>query len=430
MNTLAAEVNKTLRPTVIYRLLSDLGKRFYFPKGIVSQSAEAKKYATRFNATVGMATLEGKPMHLNSLKELIPDLPPEQIFSYAPTPGNPQLRELWFDDMIRKNPSLAGQNTSLPLVVSGLTHGISVLADLFAGPGDCVLVPDMFWGNYRLIFEQRNRANISTFPLFNPQAGLNIEGLKAALNRVTGGKVILMLNFPNNPTGYSPTEWEARALVQLLKEQAQKGLNILCVSDDAYFGLFYEKETHKESLFASLASLHENILAVKIDGATKEELVWGFRVGFLTFASQNIKIGEYDALISKVMGAVRASISNSNNLTQNLLLRAMQSPTYREEKKAALAILKKRYLKVKAIIGRLSPGSKLEPLPFNSGYFMTFRSGGSSTEKIRKKLLMEQGIGTISIQDRYLRVAYSSVDEDNLEELYEIIYKTADELSS
>lgn len=430
MNTLAVELNKTLEETVIFRLLSDFGKRFYFPKGIVSQSAEARKYATRFNATIGMATLGGKPMHLNSLKELIPDLPPEQIFSYAPTPGNPQLRELWLDDMIRKNPSLAGQNTSLPLVVSGLTHGISVLADLFAGPGDCVLVPDMFWGNYRLIFEERNRASISTFPFYNPQAGLNIEGLKDALNRIAGGKVILMLNFPNNPTGYSPTEWEARALVQLLKEQARKGLNILCVSDDAYFGLFYEKETHKESLFASLASLHENILAVKVDGATKEELVWGFRVGFLTFASPNIKTVEYDALDRKVMGAVRASISNSNNLTQNLLLRAMQSPDHREEKKAALAILKERYLKVKEITERLSSGSKLEPLPFNSGYFMTFRFGGSSTEKLRKKLLMEQGIGTISIQDRYLRVAYSSVDLHHLEELFEIIFKTAEELSS
>jgi len=430
MNTLAVELNKTLKETVVYRLLSDLGKRFYFPKGIVSQSAEAKKHATRFNATVGMAILGGKPMYLNSLKELIPDLPPEQIFSYAPTPGNPQLRELWLDDMIRKNPSLAGQDTSLPLVVSGLTHGISVLADLFAGPGDCVLVPDMFWGNYRLIFEERNRASISTFPFFNPQAGLNIEGLKDALNRVTGGKVILMLNFPNNPTGYSPTEWEVRALVQLLKEQAQKGLNILCISDDAYFGLFYEKETHKESLFASLAALHENILAVKVDGATKEELVWGFRVGFLTFASQKIKTREYDALISKVMGAVRASISNSNNLTQNLLLRAMQSPNYQAEKKAALAILRERYLKVREIIERLPPGSKLEPLPFNSGYFMTFRVGGASSEKLRKKLLMEQGIGTISIQERYLRVAYSSVDLHHLEELYEIIFKTAEELSS
>lgn len=430
MNTLAVELNKTLEETVIFRLLSDFGKRFYFPKGIVSQSAEAKKHATRFNATVGMATLGGKPMHLNSLKELIPDLPPEQIFSYAPTPGNPQLREFWLDEIIRKNPSLAGHNTSLPLVVSGLTHGISVLADLFAGPGDSVLVPDMFWGNYRLIFEERNRASISTFPFFNPQAGLNIEGLKDVLSRITGGKVILMLNFPNNPTGYSPTEWEARALVQLLKEQAQKGLNILCVSDDAYFGLFYEKETYKESLFASLASLHENILAVKVDGATKEELVWGFRVGFLTFASLNLRTEEYDALNRKVMGAVRASISNSNNLTQNLLLRAMQSPDYREEKKAALAILKERYLKVKEIIERLSPGSKLEPLPFNSGYFMTFRFSGSSTEKLRKKLLMEQGIGTISIQDRYLRVAYSSVDLHHLEELFEIIFKTAEELSA
>ncbi|GAG91140.1 unnamed protein product, partial [marine sediment metagenome] len=32
------------------------------------------------------------------------------------------------------------------LVVSGLTHGISVLADLFAGSGDCVLVPGYVLG--------------------------------------------------------------------------------------------------------------------------------------------------------------------------------------------------------------------------------------------------------------------------------------------
>jgi hypothetical protein len=32
-----------------------------------------------------------------------------------------------------------------------------------------------------------------------------------------------------------------------------------------------------------LCDAHPNILAVKLDGPTKEDYVWGFRVGFLTF---------------------------------------------------------------------------------------------------------------------------------------------------
>ena len=55
MNPLAIELNELLKDTVAHRMLSDFGKRFYFPKGIVSQSGEAKKQAHRFNATVGMA---------------------------------------------------------------------------------------------------------------------------------------------------------------------------------------------------------------------------------------------------------------------------------------------------------------------------------------------------------------------------------------
>ena len=48
------------------------------------------------------------------------------------------------------------------------------------------------------------------------------------------------------------------------------------------FGLVYENGIFKESLFSKLADLHENVLAVKVDGATKEDYAWGFRVGFIT----------------------------------------------------------------------------------------------------------------------------------------------------
>ena len=62
---LAAELNSILEreaPQVLH-MLSALGKRFYFPKGIISQSAEAKAKAHRFNATIGIALPAGSDRH-------------------------------------------------------------------------------------------------------------------------------------------------------------------------------------------------------------------------------------------------------------------------------------------------------------------------------------------------------------------------------
>ena len=76
---------------------------------------------------------------------------------------------------------------------------------------------------------------------------------------------------------------------------------------------------------------------------------------------------------------------------------------------------------MKAILaGRKS--TAIEPLPFNSGYFMSFRLLRGKAEDLRKALLAESGIGTIAIDERCLRVAFSSVDVEKLEELYDLIY--------
>ena len=48
-----------------------------------------------------------------------------------------------------------------------------------------------------------------------------------------------------------------------------------------------------------LAQAHQNILAIKIDGATKEEFVWGLRVGFITYGVKGGTKALYDALEQK-----------------------------------------------------------------------------------------------------------------------------------
>ncbi len=429
MNTIARELNEILKNTMAGSLLSDLGRRMYFPKGIVAQSAEAKEKATKFNATVGMAKKNNEPLYLPSIFTKIQGIAAHNIFSYAPTAGDPALRTAWKKEMLKKNPSLAGKEISLPIVTSGMTHGILMAADLFLDKGDTVIVPDMFWGNYHLIFEERREADIVSFPFFSEEGVLNLEALEQAIIATAGDKVALLLNFPNNPTGYSPSEDEVEAIVAILLKYAKSGKHILVLTDDAYFGLFYEEETYTESLFAPLANLHENILAIKLDGATKEDFVWGFRVGFLTYGGKGLTAEQYAALIQKTMGAIRSSVSNCSRPAQTLLLQGMMSSTYEQEKQAAFSILKARYSKVKEILALYADQDTLIPLPFNSGYFMAFLCKGDA-EALRIHLLENYGIGAIAIQRKYLRIAFSSIDLPVIAELFKMLFQAADDLWS
>jgi aspartate/methionine/tyrosine aminotransferase len=436
MNELAVELNQALKGTVAERLLSDMGKRMYFPKGIISQSAEADQHAHRFNATIGMAFENGSPMILDAIRKGLPTLSPKEAVAYAGTAGVAALRELWRDELLRKNPSLRGVEYSLPVVVPGLTAAVALTADLFLDPGDEVVYPDLFWPNYRLIFEERKGAKCASYPFFAPAGGFNVAGLEAALRESAkrsaaagkGAKAACVLNFPNNPTGYTPTLAEADAMVQALVRLASEGTAILVLADDAYFGLQYEESLLRESIFARLAGAHANILAVKADGPTKEDYVWGFRVGFLTFASAGLIAPAREALVKKLMGLIRSSVSNSNAPGQNLMLQSLRSPGVEEQKARYRGILAERYEKARDYLASRAMPKCIKALPFNSGYFMSFECSGVSAEELRKKLLAEKGIGTVSIQDRYLRVAFSSVEGKDIEALYADILSAAESL--
>jgi aspartate/methionine/tyrosine aminotransferase len=118
-------------------------------------------------------------------------------------------------------------------------------------------------------------------------------------------------------------------------------------------------------------------------------------------------------------------VSCANTPAQYIMLRAMADKRTHDEKREFLAIMKSRYQKVQAFIRGNPPHPALKPLPFNSGYFMCFRCEGLSAEKLRQELLITQGIGTISLEDRYLRITFAGIDEDKLEPTYRLIYDTA-----
>lgn len=429
INPLAQELNSILEGTTAGALLSDVGLRLYFPKGIIAQSGEAKQLGKVANGTIGTTVVEGKHVMLPSVKKYIPELTAQELVAYAPTAGLPALRQAWKEALIKKNPSLKDKSFSLPVVVPGLTAGLSYLSDLFLDENHALLAPNPSWDNYVLIANARRNAEFIEFKMFE-DGKFNIAGLEEkAREQAKTGSVRLILNFPHNPSGYSPTAEEAQKLADIIFDIANSGTKVMVWCDDAYFGLRYEENIEKESLFAKLCDLHSNVLVAKIDGPTKEDFAWGFRCGFVTFACKDMTEDQYDALVKKLMAAIRSSVSCSSTPSQSLLLKAFQdSEKVEAEKKEFRSILENRYKKVKAFV-ESADCSCIKALPFNSGYFMAFDTGSIDAEELRQKLLKEKGIGTIQIDSRTLRVAFSSLDEDKINLVYQAIYDTAKELN-
>ena len=428
MNPQAEELNKIIqeKSSTVFELLSERGKEIYFPKkGILAQSAEAGK--ARINATIGTAVEDdGSPMRLEAIASKV-SLNPGQIFPYAPSYGRPDIRATWKKMIYKKNPSLGNTEISLPVVTNALTHGISMAGYMFCNSADQVIVPDLFWENYTLTLTNAYGSQLKPYKLFKND-GLDMGSFETTLNEGAIGKRIVLLNFPNNPAGYTPTQVEQDAMVKIIKASAEKGNKIVLLIDDAYFGLGYEEGIASESIFAELSQLHENVLAVKIDGPTKEDYVWGFRVGFVTYGIKDGDAALYGALESKTAGAIRGNISNAANISQSLLMEAYTHPEYDSQKAAKYEIMKRRYDEVKRVLKNEAYKPYFKALPYNSGYFMCIElAEGLDGETARKLLIEKYSIGVIAF-DNLLRIAFSAVGESKIQPLFEGIYEACKEL--
>lgn len=412
MNKLAIGLNKALGSAVDF--LSSAGRRMYFPYGgILGQGAEAKSCA--INATIGMAFEEdGSPLVMPCFSENIKL--GKKAFLYAGSFGLPALREQWRAMEFKKNPSLKGKHFSNPVVTNALTHGLRITAELFADAKDELVVPDLFWDNYELIFGEAVGCQVRHFNTFT-RGGFDVAAMKAAL-LAPGTKKILILNFPNNPTGYTATVADAKKIVAAVKAAARKGKKIVVVLDDAYFGLVYEKGIHGESLFAEFSDLDKNVLAVKLDGTTKEDYVWGLRVGFISFAFKGATEAQLKALEAKAAGNVRSCISNSSSLGQHLAIAAFASKRYAAEKRQKYAVLKSRYVEIRKILKRHPEyAESFTAMPFNSGYFMCVKPVGVEAEDVRKRLIEKYSTGTIVLSG-LIRLAFSTIPKAKLAKLF------------
>ena len=398
---------------------SKLGENIILPQDVLIQSKETAVIPGAINATIGIATSNKKAMALPSINKVITEINNSEYLPYSPTPGLPKMRELWKEKILADNPSINKDFLSLPMVTTGITQGIDIAANLFSESGDALLLPNLFWQNYAQIYTIKLGNKIYKYNQFDENNEFSISNFKETLYSIKEDKISLILNFPNNPTGYTPSDVELNSLVDVISTYAKENKNkqLIIVSDDAYFGLFFEKN-HKTPTLSATYKLaeNENCLIIKLDGITKEYYSWGLRIGFITYYTKNDELRQL--LLEKTQGFLRSTTSSPSNLSQQIALRLLDNKKALEEKEINDKIIEERYNELKQAISVEQLDSLVRILPFNSGYFFTIKLPSNiNAHEFRLKFLNEYKYGVYSIDDEHIRIAFSCLDKELIPEL-------------
>jgi len=153
------------------------------------------------------------------------------------------------------------------LVTVGGSEGIDAALRALVGPGDEVIIPEPSFVAYKGCTGFTGATPV-TIPLKQEnQFKLTAEELEAA---ITDKTKVVIIPFPNNPTGAIMTKNELYELVKVLKDK-----NIVVISDEIYCELTYEGQ---HTSIASFPEMKEQTIV--INGFSKSYAMTGWRLGY------------------------------------------------------------------------------------------------------------------------------------------------------
>ena len=195
------------------------------------------------------------------------------------------------------------------LVTIGASEAIDVALRALITPGDEVLVPDPSYVSYApgVIFAGGTPVPVQTRQ--EDDFRLKPEQLEKAITEKTK---LLILPYPNNPTGAIMTKEDLEAIAAVISRH-----DLLVISDEIYSELVYGGHTHVA--FASIDGMYSR--TITINGFSKAFAMTGWRVGYACCAEEVIsvmnKIHQYSIMCAPRQGQIAAAaalrIGRENN---------------------------------------------------------------------------------------------------------------------
>ncbi len=199
------------------------------------------------------------------------------ITTYAPTRGTPALLEL-LEEKLKKTNNIDCNWKEHIICCNGGSNAITLAFASLFNPGDELILSSPNFVSY---FYCGSFFGIKiTEVQRNSDMSINIDKIKASISKKT--KAIL-INSPNNPTGYTLDKREWDSIVQLIIEN-----DLYLISDEVYENYIYDGFSHISP--ASLDEMFER--TITLNAMSKLYSATGFRLGYVAANKEIIDLME------------------------------------------------------------------------------------------------------------------------------------------
>ena len=190
------------------------------------------------------------------------------------------------------------------LVTVGGSEAIDLCIRTLINPGDEVLIPEPSFVCYVPMTEMAKGVPVTIETKMEDNFRLTAKALR---EKITPKTKLLILPFPNNPTGAVMRREHLEEIAEVVREH-----NLLVLSDEIYGELTYGKESHV--CFAEIEGMRER--TVVVNGFSKTYAMTGWRLGYAVGPHEIIdpmtKLHQYAIMSSPTMAQYAATEALKN----------------------------------------------------------------------------------------------------------------------
>ena len=208
--------------------------------------------------------------------------------------------------------SVSYDSVSEIIVTVGGSEAIDIAFRSIIEPGDEVIVPTPSFVCYAPLAKMAGGVPVILETKVEDKFKINPEALKAAITPKTK---LLVLPYPNNPTGAIMTREELSEIADVLR-----GTNVVVLSDEIYAEMTY---TGNHCSIASLPDMWERTIIAS--GFSKAFAMTGFRIGYACGPADIIdtmmKIHQYSMLCAPITAQEAAEEALKNSICDKETMR-------------------------------------------------------------------------------------------------------------
>ena len=305
---------------------------------------------------------------------------------YGPNKGLAPLRKAISNRISQKHGVSYDPDKEVIVTVGG-SEAIDLALRGIIDPGDEVLVVEPCFVCYAPLVELAGGVPVAVPTKVENNFKLTVDDLSG---KITDRTKLLILPFPNNPTGAVMTREDLDPIAELLRDT-----NIMVLSDEIYSELTYGR---KHFSIIELEGMPER--TIYVNGFSKAYAMTGWRLGYVTAP---------EPIITQIAKIHQYGIMCSPYISQNAAIEALESCDMEIAKMVDEYNIRRKFL--------VSEFNRLGLTCFDpEGAFYVFpciKSTGLDSEEFCERLLYEERVAAVpgsafgSSGEGYMRISYA-----------------------